>query len=64
MSYSDNDCVMDYHNGCPADMTKIEPVVCGCGMANNDTDEDGMEDCIDGCPGDMSKRYLRLWRGK
>ena len=35
---------------CPADMFKVLPGVCGCGVADTDTDSDGYADCYDNCP--------------
>lgn len=32
-------------DGCPNDANKIAPGVCGCGVADDDTDNDGVEDC-------------------
>jgi hypothetical protein len=40
---------------CPEDPQKIEPGVCGCGVADTDTDLDGTFDCSDLCPSDASK---------
>ena len=34
---------------CPDDVTKIAPGVCGCGVADQDSDADGTMDCRDGC---------------
>ena len=31
---------------CPEDAGKVEPGVCGCGVADTDSDEDGTADCI------------------
>jgi hypothetical protein len=42
-------------DGCPNDPNKIEPGVCGCGVADTDTDNDGIADCNDGCPEDPNK---------
>ena len=48
----DNDGVLDCrdnkHNG--NDGGKTEPGVCGFGMKDTDTDEDGTPDCLDKCP--------------
>ena len=40
---------------CPDDPDKVEPGLCGCGVADTDSDNDGTPDCHDGCPGDLSK---------
>ncbi len=40
---------------CPEDANKTEPGICGCGVADDDTDSDGTEDCIDECPQDATK---------
>ncbi len=42
-------------DGCPNDPNKIEPGICGCGVADTDTDGDETPDCNDGCPEDPSK---------
>lgn len=40
---------------CPADPEKLEPGVCGCGVADVDTDGDHYYDCEDECPADANK---------
>jgi hypothetical protein len=35
---------------CPDDPDKVAPGACGCGMADIDSDKDGIADCIDSCP--------------
>jgi len=40
---------------CPNDPNKIDPGICGCGVADIDTDSDGTLDCIDNCPSDPNK---------
>lgn len=40
---------------CPDDDAKTEPGVCGCGVADEDTDSDGVLDCEDACPQDPGK---------
>lgn len=42
-------------DGCPNDPNKIEPGLCGCGVADTDTDSDETPDCNDGCPNDPNK---------
>ena len=41
--------------GCPDDSGKVAPGQCGCGVADTDTDEDGVADCNDLCPQDPNK---------
>ena len=36
---------------CPDDPNKTAPGICGCGVADTDTDGDLFADCIDNCPG-------------
>jgi probable HAF family extracellular repeat protein len=45
-------CVSSPVDDCPEDPAKLEPGVCGCGIADVDTDADGALDCQDACPGD------------
>ena len=40
---------------CPDDPAKTEPGVCGCAVAETDTDGDHTPDCLDGCPKDPGK---------
>lgn len=40
---------------CPDDPNKTEPGQCGCGVADTDSDDDGIADCNDGCPSDPEK---------
>lgn len=35
---------------CPDDPYKLQPGLCGCGVSDVDTDDDGVPDCDDGCP--------------
>lgn len=42
-------------DGCPNDPSKTEPGLCGCGVADTDSDTDGTPNCKDGCPSDRSK---------
>jgi len=44
-----NDC-----DQCPDDSKKTEPAVCGCGVADTDSDGDLVADCVDLCPGTKS----------
>ena len=44
---TDGDGVGDCDENCPNDPDKTEPGVCGCGLADTDTDNDGTPDCID-----------------
>ena len=48
---SDGDGVPDCLDGCPTDILKQAPGVCGCGVVDTDSDGDGVDDCIDKCPG-------------
>jgi hypothetical protein len=41
----------DGTDGCPNDPAKRVPGVCGCGVADTDSDNDGWMDCRDVCPG-------------
>ena len=40
---------------CPDDPEKTSPGVCGCGVADTDSDNDGAMDCEDLCPDDPQK---------
>jgi hypothetical protein len=40
---------------CPDDPDKIALGECGCGMAETDSDNDGIPDCNDNCPNDPDK---------
>ena len=42
-------------DGCPADSNKTAPGTCGCGVADIDSDSDGVLNCNDGCPNDANK---------
>ena len=42
-------------DSCPSDPNKTEPGICGCGISDIDTDEDGTQDCNDECPDDPDK---------
>ena len=42
-------------DNCPADPNKTEPGICGCGLADTDSDGDGALDCLDNCPADANK---------
>lgn len=52
---SDDDGHPDCVDGCPLDPTKIQPGMCGCGVAVFDSDGDGSPDCIDECPNNSFK---------
>jgi len=45
---------------CPGDPNKTEPGICGCGVADTDSDGDGTADCNDGCPNDPNKTQPEL----
>ncbi len=47
----DGDGVPNGCDNCPMDPNKIDPGVCGCGVADADLDVDAVLDCIDNCPG-------------
>ena len=47
----DGDGVCDGDDGCPDDMDKTEPGMCGCGTPDTDSDGDSVADCIDMCDG-------------
>ncbi|SPD75628.1 exported hypothetical protein [uncultured Desulfobacterium sp.] len=42
-------------DNCPDDPDKINAGICGCGIADIDTDADGIADCLDQCPNDANK---------
>ena len=42
-------------DNCPTDPNKTEAGVCGCGVADTDTDDDGTPNCNDNCPTDPNK---------
>ncbi len=42
-------------DNCPNDPNKTNPMQCGCGEAETDSDSDGTADCNDGCPYDSEK---------
>ncbi|RIK68137.1 MAG: hypothetical protein DCC65_04770 [Planctomycetota bacterium] len=46
----DQDGVIDDCDGCPSDPNKTSPGACGCGVADTDTEGDGVPDCNDVCP--------------
>jgi parallel beta-helix repeat protein len=46
----DGDLVPNCDDPCPDDGAKIDPGTCGCGIADDDTDADGVADCLDLCP--------------
>src|SRR5262249_11129103 len=47
--------VNDALDGCPNDPHKTAAGLCGCGVADTDSDGDGTPDCHDGCPNDSGK---------
>gem|GEM_PF-3243537 len=51
----DGDGLINPCDGCPADATKFEPSMCGCGIPDTDSDGDGTPDCSDACPDDPAK---------
>ena len=40
---------------CPSDPNKTAPGICGCGVADTDSDADGTPNCNDGCLSDPNK---------
>lgn len=46
---ADNDGWGDAYDGCPNDPNKTEPGICGCGVADTDTDSDGVMECQGDC---------------
>jgi ELWxxDGT repeat protein len=42
-------------DGCSGDASKFEPGVCGCGVADEDSDSDGSLNCVEQCPFDPAK---------
>lgn len=51
---ADDDEAGDACDACANDPEKTEPGACGCGVADNDSDEDGVLDCADNCPSDSN----------
>jgi hypothetical protein len=47
----DGDGTGDACDDCPDDPYKVWPGECGCGVADTDSDDDGVPDCLDICPG-------------
>lgn len=47
----DTHCVSAPTDFCPEDPEKLEPGICGCGVAELDSDADGVFDCQDQCAG-------------
>ena len=50
-----NIAAADNVDACPDDPNKSSPGICGCGVADTDTDGDGTADCNDKCPSDKEK---------
>ena len=55
--YTVMDMVIGGSDGCPDDPGKLEPGICGCGVADSDSDGNGLLDCeeSDECPDDAFK---------
>jgi hypothetical protein len=47
-------------DGCPDDPAKWDPGQCGCGVADNDDDQDGFASCNDACDDDADKPLLAV----
>jgi hypothetical protein len=45
-----------HYDCCPGDNVKMSPGLCGCGIADTDSDSDGTPDCNDVCPNYLAKR--------
>ncbi|MCZ6835257.1 MAG: hypothetical protein O7G85_05725 [Planctomycetota bacterium] len=52
---TDGDGVIDACENCINDPNKLEPGLCGCGIADDDDDGDGTPNCFDLCPDDPLK---------
>jgi len=54
---TDDDGVNDAEDGCPDDVNKFEPGICGCGQVDvaQDTDQDGAADCVDVFPANVNE---------
>ncbi len=50
---ADHDGVGDACDGCPADVRKTQPGLCGCGVVDTDDDGSGVADCLEGGPGSV-----------
>lgn len=46
---SDGDGRPDWADGCPSDADKLAGGLCGCGVSDVDSDQDGVADCDDNC---------------
>mmetsp|Transcript_18440 Transcript_18440/g.26795 ORF Transcript_18440/g.26795 Transcript_18440/m.26795 type:complete len:1037 (-) Transcript_18440:65-3175(-) len=57
--WMDATCTQEYaylcEDECPTDPLKDYPGICGCGVVDSDSDNDGLFDCFDGCPNDFFK---------
>ena len=54
MEDTDGDRAPDLWEGCPNDPGKTDPGICGCGVADTDSDGDGTPDCNDCAESDSS----------
>ncbi|MFN5064155.1 MAG: S8 family peptidase [Pseudomonadota bacterium] len=50
-----SDMALGVVDNCPSDPEKTEPGICGCGVADVDSDGDTVLDCQESCPSDPSK---------
>lgn len=57
---SDNDGIPNSEDGCPYDPFKGEPGICGCDIADSDSDLDSIFDCVDNCPDDSNTNQSDL----
>jgi hypothetical protein len=57
---ADGDGVPDAIDACPDDPNKVDPGLCGCGVADSDRDGDDVPDCLDDCPDDVGKSHPGL----
>ena len=49
-------CMPQVEDCCPTDANKTDPGVCGCGVADDDSDRDGTPNCMDAAPYGWQRR--------